>query len=34
MKAAIAMWIVGVILFVAFWGTVFYVAAHFINKFW
>jgi hypothetical protein len=33
-KGFIGLWFVGVLCMLAFWGTVIYVAAHFIGKFW
>ena len=33
MKLSIVIWTIVVVGFLAFWGTIFYVAAHFIVKF-
>ena len=33
-KAIVAMWIIGAILFLAFWGTVAWVVLHFVFKAW
>lgn len=33
-KWIIGLYILGIILFVTFWGTVIYIGLHFLGKFW
>ena len=33
-KLLLGLWVLGVMAVIAFWGTIFYVAWHFISKWW